>query len=141
MVSQSGSDLTAPTPPSAAPQLAVLDGTRAGQTIPVVDAVVFGRAEGADIIVDDREMSRRHAVFRANGGALEVEDLGSLNGTWVDGVRIESRAALSPGSVVKLGQTHVEVVGPVGGETEAGVETAPAKAPMSDALLDADQVL
>jgi class 3 adenylate cyclase len=93
-----------------APELAVLDGALAGNRIAVDGVLIVGRGEGADVLIDDREMSRRHAAFRANGGSLEVEDLGSLNGTWVDGTRIESPTTLVSGSVVKLGQTRLEVV-------------------------------
>jgi len=107
--------------------LAVLDGTGAGQRISVDGTVVVGRGEGADVILEDRELSRRHAVFRRSGTSLEVEDLGSLNGTWVEGVRIETPVRLAAGSVVKLGQTHLEVVDAARASSSPDVETAPAE--------------
>src|SRR3954453_1680714 len=49
-----------------------------------------GRHPAADIFLDDVRVSRRHAQFLRHGTAFEVKDLGSLNGTFFDGVRIET---------------------------------------------------
>jgi class 3 adenylate cyclase len=68
---------------------------------------VLGRGD-ADVVIDDQEISRRHALIRAGGDWLEIEDLDSLNGTWVNGRRIQS-ARLGPGDVVKIGNTVVAV--------------------------------
>lgn len=67
------------------------------------DVTVAGRHPEADIFLDDVTVSRRHAEFVRVGTAFQVRDLGSLNGTYFDGVRIES-ALLSDGAEVQVGK-------------------------------------
>ena len=67
------------------------------------DVTTVGRHPDADIFLDDVTVSRRHAEFLRNGTTFEVRDLGSLNGTYFDGSRIDS-AALSDGSEVQVGK-------------------------------------
>jgi len=67
------------------------------------DSTVAGRHPDADIFLDDVTVSRRHAEFNRVGKAFQVHDLGSLNGTYFDGVRIES-ALLSDGAEVQVGK-------------------------------------
>ena len=67
------------------------------------DSTVAGRHPDADIFLDDVTVSRRHADFVRVGTAFQVRDLGSLNGTYFDGVRIES-ALLSDGAEVQVGK-------------------------------------
>jgi pSer/pThr/pTyr-binding forkhead associated (FHA) protein len=62
-----------------------------------------GRHPDADIFLDDVTVSRRHAEFTRHGRRFEVKDLGSLNGTYFDGVRIES-ALLTDGAEVQVGK-------------------------------------
>ncbi|WP_068433821.1 FHA domain-containing protein [Piscicoccus intestinalis] len=65
--------------------------------------VVIGRSADADIRIDDPEVSRRHAQLVATGpGGWVVSDLGSVNGTYVDGRRVTS-ADVGDGSVIALG--------------------------------------
>jgi class 3 adenylate cyclase len=102
-------DLT-PGGPADAVLLSVLDGSLAGHRVGIGHSLVVGRGEDADLVIDDSEISRRHAVFRRNRDAIEVEDLGSLNGTWVNGARIATCRRLSSDDVVKLGTTRLKVV-------------------------------
>lgn len=67
------------------------------------DETVAGRHPSADIFLDDVTVSRRHAQFLRHGTAFEVKDLGSLNGTFFDGVRIDT-ALLSDGAEVQIGK-------------------------------------
>nr|WP_234407419.1 FHA domain-containing protein [Microterricola viridarii] len=67
------------------------------------DVTSAGRHPDADIFLDDVTVSRRHAEFLRHGTAFEVKDLGSLNGTYFDGVRIET-ALLSDGAEVQVGK-------------------------------------
>lgn len=67
------------------------------------DETVAGRHPSADIFLDDVTVSRRHAQFLRHGTAFEVKDLRSLNGTFFDGVRIET-ALLSDGAEVQIGK-------------------------------------
>jgi len=67
------------------------------------DVTTAGRHPDADIFLDDVTVSRRHADFVRSGTTVEVRDLGSLNGTYVDGERIDS-AVLSEGAEVQVGK-------------------------------------
>jgi pSer/pThr/pTyr-binding forkhead associated (FHA) protein len=67
------------------------------------DSTTVGRHPDAGIFLDDVTVSRRHAEFVRRGTSFEVHDLGSLNGTYFDGVRIES-AILTDGSEVQVGK-------------------------------------
>ncbi|NQX10674.1 FHA domain-containing protein [Microbacteriaceae bacterium VKM Ac-2855] len=67
------------------------------------DTTTVGRHPDADIFLDDVTVSRRHADFIRRGTTFEVRDHGSLNGTYFDGVRIES-ALLTDGSEVQVGK-------------------------------------
>ena len=75
-----------------------------GQIVECERELVIGRAD-ADVVVDDAEISGRHAVVRPLPDGIEVEDLGSLNGTFVDDERITGPTKLTPGSTLKLGVT------------------------------------
>ena len=72
---------------------------------------VFGRAKDCAVSIDDRTLSRRHAAFTVAGGRVSVEDLGSLNGTFVGGVRIEEATGVGGGGVVGLGEQVKVLVG------------------------------
>ena len=67
------------------------------------DETIAGRHPSADIFLDDVTVSRKHARFARRGTAFEVQDLGSLNGTYYDGVRIET-ALLTDGAEVQIGK-------------------------------------
>ena len=62
-----------------------------------------GRHPNADIFLDDVTVSRRHAEFRRTGNQFMIHDLASLNGSYFDGVRIES-ALLDDGAEVQIGK-------------------------------------
>ena len=81
-------------------------GPIAGRRIEIVGPMVIGR-EDADITIEDAEISRRHAEVRPSGDGIEIEDLGSTNGTFVNDQRIEGARVLSPGDVVRVGQTEL----------------------------------
>ena len=92
------------------PHLVIATGPLAGERIHLDGEVTIGR-EGTDVVIDDDELSRRHAALRPATGGIEHEDLGSLNGTFVDGQRIEAPIVLGSGARIKIGATilHVEV--------------------------------
>ena len=68
------------------------------------DVTVAGRHPAVDIFLDDVTVSRKHAEFRRSGTEFSVVDLGSLNGTYCDGARIEDEVALSDGIEVQVGK-------------------------------------
>ncbi len=67
------------------------------------DSTTAGRHPDADIFLDDVTVSRSHTDFLRHGSAFELKDLGSLNGTYFDGVRIEN-ALLTDGAEVQIGK-------------------------------------
>ena len=67
------------------------------------DVTSAGRHPNADILLDDVTVSRRHTEFLRHGTAFEIKDLGSLNGTYFDGVRIDT-ALLRNGAEVQVGK-------------------------------------
>lgn len=69
----------------------------------VETALTIGRAEGNDLILTAGGVSRRHARLFVEGGALFVEDVGSANGTFVDGQRIDGPSKVLDGSKVNIG--------------------------------------
>ena len=85
------------------------EGPLAGQRVAVDSEVVVGRMNADLTIEEDKLISRRHARVRQVNGELEIEDLGSLNGTWVNGERIGAPRRLAPGDVVIVGTTTMEV--------------------------------
>ena len=80
-------------------------GGRAGETF-VLDQerTTVGRSPECDIFLDDVTVSRRHAVASREGDHLEIEDLGSLNGTFLNRKRIESSAPLADGDELQIGK-------------------------------------
>ena len=66
------------------------------------DRVVLGRSREADVVLDDPNVSRRHAEMRRDGERWSIADLGSTNGVKVNGRRVE-RAELDPGDEIVLG--------------------------------------
>ena len=64
----------------------------------------IGRSPECDIFLDDVTVSRKHAVVARKGERLEIEDLGSLNGTFLNRKRIESPAALADGDELQIGK-------------------------------------
>ena len=91
--------------------LRVVDGTvpeRIFRIVPGTERTI-GRATGADLILDAPLVSRVHCrlTARADGG-LEVRDLESTNGTFVNGARV-GVAALNPGDRLKVGRVELEV--------------------------------
>lgn len=87
------------------PRLRVVNGAGASNEIPLTrDVLVVGRASTADIRLDDTGVSRQHAEVRREGDDVVIVDLGSTNGTSVNG-RVVERARLTPGDRIELGRT------------------------------------
>jgi diguanylate cyclase (GGDEF)-like protein len=88
--------------------LVVLAGTNVGEMYRLEGVeVVIGRASNATVRLSDDGISRRHARVFAEGAAFMVEDLGSANGTMVNGVRIAGKQALEDGDKIRLGPTTI----------------------------------
>jgi pSer/pThr/pTyr-binding forkhead associated (FHA) protein len=115
-------------------QLRVSEGKERGKRLSVATDLLIGRVvpEHDGRLGDDPEISRRHArVSRGADGQLTIEDLGSANGTFVNGERIDAPRTLVVGDVVKMGQTVLQVTPGSAGESEKppAAERAPAAEP------------
>ncbi len=86
----------APLPAHRRYSLAVILGANSGQIYQLVKPrVILGRGAGCDIQLPDSEVSRRHAMLEIREEEATVSDLGSTNGTYVEGVRVESATIAS----------------------------------------------
>jgi pSer/pThr/pTyr-binding forkhead associated (FHA) protein len=110
--------VAASVPPVPTPLLGFRDGALAGRHVPVLAECVLGR-ERADITIGDPGVSRRHAAVRPVRGGLELRDLGSANGTWVNGERIEGPRVLVAGDVVRIGNATIDIRAPAGRESQS----------------------
>jgi FHA domain len=90
------------------PAVVVTSGPEAGRRVELGLEVAIGRQD-ADLVVEDPEVSRRHALLRRSGGSVVVEDLDSTNGTFVNGERIRSPITVGPGDQVRVGRTTLEI--------------------------------
>jgi DNA-binding winged helix-turn-helix (wHTH) protein len=70
-------------------------------------AYVLGRELDADVVIDSTTVSRRHARLTVGAGGVQVEDLGSRNGTWVRDERIEAPAELGDEERFRVGSVRV----------------------------------
>ena len=96
------------------------------------DQLVIGRDSSSAIAINDAEVSRKHARLNFQGGKYVIEDLGSTNGTFVNGQRLVSPVVLKSGDVISLGEQIVlmyEVLTPDAGETVISRRSAPPPRP------------
>ncbi len=146
-----------PSPPVSAstPRLAILFGPRRGVTRELHQKVLVGRAAEADLQLIDEKVSREHCLFEPQGTGVVVRDLGSRNGTWVNGERLHGPHVLSPNDTVGIGETVV-VYSPdveallardgdstliMSSATRLGLTTSAAEAPEPDAWAQAGKLM
>src|ERR1700712_5055740 len=111
--------------------LKVVAGNATGSSIALEAELVIGRSTpGLGSLGGDSEISRVHSrVYHDPSGQLIAEDLGSTNGTFVNGNRIAAATPLRPGDQVRVGQTTMTVEGGAGeGATTVGQVIPPAAA-------------
>ena len=90
-------------------QLVMKAGPTPGKVIPLTqNELVVGRDATNDIVINDAEISRKHAHLYLGPGGYTLEDLGSTNGSFVNGKRLAGPHALRPGEIIKFGE-HVEL--------------------------------
>ncbi len=81
-----------------------------GSTIEVAASTVVGRDAASGIRLDrDEFASARHARIEPRQDGVWLNDLGSTNGTYVNGARLKAARLLRPGDVVRIGETELEV--------------------------------
>src|SRR6185503_6282731 len=77
--------------------------------LPAGSIKTLGRATGAEFIVDFALVSRLHCQLTATADSLEVKDLGSTNGTFVNGKRVKTATALKSGDKLSVGRCELVV--------------------------------
>jgi hypothetical protein len=102
-------DAVAEAPRSRArPRLEVVaaKGREPGDTFDVAGGATLGRSSGADVPVDDPFASSAHARIFSRGDTMYIEDMGSTNGTYLNGRQLQAVERLSPSDVVRIGDSE-----------------------------------
>jgi pSer/pThr/pTyr-binding forkhead associated (FHA) protein len=121
----------APSEPPLA-SLLIQDGQRQGERIAVRTPVVnIGRADYNDLSLPDSSVSASHARLQLREGVWMVADLGSTNGTRVNGVPVEGKAAIASGSRITFGEVTVSFELPDTGVAK-GTDTKVLQVPLAD---------
>ena len=104
---------------------------RSGRELRTLDSerLTVGTLESNHVVVDADGVSRVHAVFERFGDTWCVRDLGSRNGTFVNGGRIIGERALHPGDEILLGRLRLLFHGPARGNETAAIAQAPPLTP------------
>jgi pSer/pThr/pTyr-binding forkhead associated (FHA) protein len=122
-------------------QIVVVDGPNAGREFELSGSTVVGRDQSAGLVIDDAEASRRHASLSVEGTTVTVEDLGSTNGTFVNGARISAPKELTGGDKLRIGTTVFELRVPQAEEPPAAEPDVSDQATrMGTALPDLDEL-
>lgn len=89
-------------------QFVMRSGPTPGVTFPLDgDQLTIGRDSSNGVAINDAEVSRKHARLSFQGGKYVIDDLGSTNGTFVNGQRLAGPVVLKSGDVVSLGEQIV----------------------------------
>lgn len=98
-------------------KLVIVDGPSRGKEFPLADGeTVLGRTNETPIELPSTKVSRRHAAIRIAGGQVEIEDLGSSNGTFLNGKRV-TRSSVPNGAKIAVGEFVLQVVNGQGGKS------------------------
>ena len=81
-------------------------GHEPGTTFDVGEGATFGRSDGADIPVDDPFASSAHARIFSRGGFMYVEDMGSTNGTYLNGRQVKKAERLGMADTIRIGDSE-----------------------------------
>lgn len=89
-------------------QFVMRSGPTPGVTFPLEgEQLIIGRDPSNGVAINDAEISRKHSRLTFQGGKYVLEDLGSTNGTFVNGQRLAGPVVLKPGDVISLGEQIV----------------------------------
>lgn len=80
-----------------------------GQEFEVSDVVVMGRSDETDVVLDDPYASEFHLRLVSKEGGMMLHDLGSTNGTYVNGRRVSAPTELKRGDTIQVGKTAMEI--------------------------------
>jgi pSer/pThr/pTyr-binding forkhead associated (FHA) protein len=89
--------------------LEIVEGPSAGRQVELGQPLVVGRGQDAQVVLDDPRASRMHARISPHGGTAVVEDLGSSNGTFINGNELHAPATVGPGDDILIGVTVIEL--------------------------------
>jgi len=95
------------------PAVVGVRGPRADERFELGASMTFGRADDNDVVLADKTASGNHAVLTFTAGRLHVEDLGSTNGTWCNGDRVERTQDLADGDELVFGESAFRIELPV----------------------------
>lgn len=113
------------------PKLTLLIGRKAMQVYDLdKDAILIGREDDVDIVIDNPSVSRKHARVRKEGAGWVVEDLGSSNGTFLHGEKISGSQPVKEGDEIGFGKFSV-VFGKAVGDMVEQVAAKPAAKPVA----------
>jgi pSer/pThr/pTyr-binding forkhead associated (FHA) protein len=90
----------------------IVEGPGAGRQIELTGPLVLGRDSSADVVLDDGQISRRHARVTPSNGGVVVEDLESTNGTFVNQDEVQAPVELRPGDELLVGVTVLQLRSP-----------------------------
>ena len=114
-------------------QLVMQTGPNQDKSTPLEKNEVFlGRDLGNDLVINDPEVSRRHARLIKQAGGFVIEDMGSTNGTAVNGQRLIGPHLLRDGDVVTLGEHISLVFEQVNFDPDATIASPPARVTIAD---------
>ncbi|MFQ5858816.1 MAG: FHA domain-containing protein, partial [Anaerolineae bacterium] len=82
---------------------------RAGDTFPLRPVTSLGRDMANTIVLPDHGASAEHALISSRDGHWWLEDLGSTNGTFLNGVRLSTPAIIAPGDVIRVGHVQLKL--------------------------------
>jgi EmrB/QacA subfamily drug resistance transporter len=100
-------------PPGSDGELIILSGPGAGTATAVTGSATIGREPECDLQVLDSEVSRRHAKVTIREGRAWIEDLHTVNGTYVNSERILEPYTLAPGDRIQIGEATIQLTSPV----------------------------
>ncbi len=101
------------------PLLTVVNGSLRGASFRLRPGLRrIGRADGVDILVEDRKVSRQHATVERVGTRTLLTDTGSTNGTWLNDQRLTEAAELRDGDRIRVGQVELRFFDPGAAATE-----------------------
>lgn len=99
-------------PPARPSQLVITEGAQAGAMMQLGDEpITIGRANDIEVSLQDDYASGRHARLFPQGSRWFLEDLGSTNGTYVDGQRLSRATVIEPGAEFRVGGTTMQLRG------------------------------
>lgn len=112
-------------------QLTERRGPKPGEIFPLtLDTIIIGRDPGATIVLNDPEVSRQHAQLKRTAAGYQLQDMGSTNGTFIDGARLGGEpVTLSPGQMITLGSNVTLIFQAIASFDPMATMVAPVEAP------------